>query len=373
VAWQLGQGADGGEKWFPDVINVNDWHTALGAFIVDFARMDAAWQRVATVLTIHNMAFQGPMGGGFLWDAGVPPRQQSDLIYQDQDGNLLGIGIAYADQVNTVSPRHAIEIQYPRFGEGLEGLVKVRYQGGDVFGILNGMDTERNDPATDPALFENYDIRTFEAGKARNKTELQRTLGLPVRPEVPLIGIVSRLTDQKGIDLALPALRRLFTEYDVQFVALGSGEPELEATLGRLAHDFGFKARAELRFDPVLAQRIYAASDLFMMPSRYEPCGTGQMLAMRYGTLPVVRETGGLADTVQNYDGGDAQVGTGFTFLWEESDAVAGTLRWALDTYRFRRDAFIRMQQRAMLLDFSWGRSVPAYIEMYERALAKHR
>jgi starch synthase len=372
AAWYLGQGWDGGEPWFPDVLHANDWHTALSPFLVDVARLSGApWNRVGTVLSLHNMAYQGPFGAKFLADAGIPERKQADVVYQNLGDNLLGIGLGYADQINTVSPRHALEIQYPRFGEGLEGMLRVRQD--DLYGILNGMDMEHNDPATDPALPTHYDVTNFEAGKTANKTALQQDLGLDVRPDTPLIGLVTRLVEQKGVDLAVPALRRIAVEYDVQFVALGSGESKLESDLWWLAHDFSFKGRGILSYDPVLAQRIYAASDLFLMPSRYEPCGTSQMLAMRYGSLPVVRETGGLADTVENYDNGDGAVGTGFSFLWEEVDAVIGTLRWALDTYRTRRDVFRKLQRRAMQRDFNWQHSVPAYLAMYDRALARHR
>ncbi|MBX3066660.1 MAG: glycogen synthase [Anaerolineae bacterium] len=370
LAWQLGQGADGA-AFFPDILHAHDWHTGLVPFLLNESRGDPNWSGVGSVLTLHNMAFQGPQAGGFLWDAGVPERHQPDLVYQDKTDNLLGIGIAYADQVNTVSPTHATEIQYPRFGEGLEGLLRVRQP--DLYGILNGMDMQRNDPATDPNLQHHYTAVDFLEGKRKNKLDLQREMGLPERADVPLIGIVSRLTDQKGIDLALPALRRLFVEYDVQFIGLGSGESALEDQLHSLCADFAFKARDYIGFVPSLAQRIYAASDLFLMPSRYEPCGTSQMLAMRYGSLPVVRQTGGLADTVQNYDNGDGNVGTGFSFLWEEPDAVLNTLRWGLDTYRFRSAAFQNMQRRAMGLDFSWDNSTDQYIAMYRRSIARHR
>jgi starch synthase len=168
-------------------------------------------------------------------------------------------------------------------------------------------------------------------------------------------------------------LRKLLTDSDVQFLILGTGDKLLERDLWQLCNEFRWKSRAYLQFDPILSQRIYGASDLFLMPSRYEPCGTGQMLAMRYGSLPVVRETGGLADTVQNYDNANADAGTGFVFLWEEPDAVLGTLRWAIDTYRFRPEPFRRMQRRGMARDFSWKTSADQYIAMYERALSRHR
>ncbi|MBX3086668.1 MAG: glycogen synthase [Anaerolineae bacterium] len=370
TAWQFKLGIENGESWFPDVLHAHDWHTALTPYLLHEARNDPDWAKIASVLTLHNMAFQGPYAGSFLWNVGVPAPNHNDLNYQGKGDNLLGIGIAYADQINTVSPRHAIEIKYPRFGEGLEGMLRVREN--DLCGILNGMDVVRNDPATDPHIEYHYTVKDFVENKRKNKLDLQRELGLPERPDVPLIGMVTRLTDQKGVDLALPAMRRLFLEYDVQFAALGSGESSLEGALWWLCNDFSFKASCYLGFKSDLAQRIYAASDLFLMPSRYEPCGTSQMLAMHYGSLPVVRETGGLADTVESYDNENADRGTGFVFLWEEPDAVLGTLRWALDTYRFRLEAFRRMQKRGMGIDFSWEKSTKQYIAMYERALSRH-
>lgn len=371
--WQLGQGAGKRTPWTPDVLHVNDWHTALAPFLLDYSRGDPYWAKMGSVITIHNMAYQGDSVGGWLYDAGVPGRTQPDLVYQDKTNNLLAIGLAYSDTISTVSPRYAVEMQSPRFGEGLEGMVRARNQTGDAIGILNGLDVERWNPATDPWLVKTFDTTTFLAGRAVNKADLQQEAGLQIRPDVPLIGLVSRLVAQKGIDLAVPALRRLLTDTDCQFVVLGTGETELERQLWRLCEDFRWKARAYLQYDALLSQRIYASADLFLMPSRYEPCGTGQMLAMRYGCLPIVRETGGLADTVTNYDNADAEHGTGFVFSWEDSEAVLGTLRWAVDTYRHRPQAFQRMQQRAMQQDFSWDSSAQKYITMYERSLSKHQ
>lgn len=359
--------------WFPDVLNVNDWHTALAPFLVDLSRGSPAWGRMATITTIHNMAFQGPYAGRFLDQAGIPPRQHPDLIYQDKTDNLMGIGLAYSDTVSTVSPRYAVEMMTPRYGEGLEGLLNVRARTGDVMGILNGIDMTRWNPATDPWIARNYDSHTFLEGRAVCKAELQTRAGIETRPEVPLIGIVSRLTDQKGIDLAVPALHQLLSDTDCQFIVLGTGDDGLERQLWTLCNQFSWKARAYLQYDALLSQRIYSACDLFLMPSRYEPCGTSQMLALRYGSLPIVRETGGLADTVQNYDSGSAERGTGFVFLWETPEAVLGTLRWAVDTWYTRPVSFRRMQRRGLAVDFSWTLSAQKYIGMYERALARHR
>jgi len=243
----------------------------------------------------------------------------------------------------------------------------------DLYGILNGIDVDLWDPETDPHLFANYNADTFPRQRVLNKRALQSDSNLTVRDDIPLIGLVSRLVWQKGIDIAIPALRRILAEQEVQFVALGTGEKDITDALDRLGRDFGWKASVFLGFNAAVAQRIYAGSDIFLMPSRYEPCGVGQMIAMRYGALPLVRETGGLADTVQNYDNADGSVGTGFVFNWETPDAVLGTLRWALNTYRDKPQAWRQMQQRAMQTDFSWDKSAREYAHLYEKIMERRR
>ncbi|MYE26748.1 MAG: glycosyltransferase, partial [Chloroflexi bacterium] len=282
--------------------------------------------------------------------------------------NLLAIGIAYSDMISTVSPRYAAEIQYPYSGYELAPLIGRRAD--DLRGILNGLDVDRWDPSRDPTLVANFSADDFSSLRSLNKRHLQSSSRLPVRSETPLVGIVSRLAAQKGFDLALPALRSLLAARDMQLVVLGTGEANLEYAFWQLDQDFGDRARAFLQFDGALAQQIYAGCDIFLMPSHYEPCGIGQMMAMRYGALPLVRETGGLADTVINYDNADGEVGTGFVFHWQEPQAVEGTLNWALDVYSKRPDAWRRMQERGMRTDFGWTKSAGEYIELYERACA---
>ncbi|MEO0564997.1 MAG: glycosyltransferase, partial [Chloroflexota bacterium] len=239
-----------------------------------------------------------------------------------------------------------------------------------LYGVLNGIDVEQFNPATDPYIAENYDADTYQDARAENKRRLQASTGLQQRPDVPLIGMVSRLVGQKGIGLAAAAMNRLLAERDVQFVVLGTGDPELQWLMEELGRNYPDKARALIMYDAAVAQRIYAGVDMFLMPSHYEPCGIGQMLAMRYGALPIVRETGGLADTVENFDNAAADHGTGFMFDWEESEALLNTMRWALDTYRTKPKAWKRMQERAMNRDFSWERSARIYQELYESILA---
>ena len=355
--------------WLPDVLHVNDWHTSILPFILREHGEDELWSTIATVISIHNIAYQGNHAGGFLWHAGIHGRHHPALLRLGLADNLLGIGIACSDMVSTVSPRYAEEIKYPDAGYELAPLIGERAV--DLCGILNGLDSELWDPATDPALYANYDADSFVSRRPLNKRHLQSFARLPVAPAVPLVGIVSRLAAQKGFDMALPALRKVLGYRDLQLVVLGTGEPGLEQAFWQLDQDYGDKARAFLQFDGALAQQIYAGCDIFLMPSHFEPCGMGQMLAMRYGALPLVRETGGLADTVVNYDDGDADIGTGFVFQWQEASAVEGTLNWALDVYRDRPEAWRRMQARAMRSDYSWRRSALEYKNLYARALDK--
>jgi starch synthase len=367
VAWELKQRAG----WFPDVIHVNDWHTGLIPFLIAERRDRPEWAHVGTVLTIHNMGYQGPHAGGWLWDVGVSGRHHPDLVYQDLTDNLLAIGIAYADKISTVSPRHAIEIQYPYMAYGLEHLIRSRVD--DLEGILNGLDMAEWNPAIDKRIFANFDSDNFVEKRPPNKRNLQERLGLPVRDDVPLIAAVSRLVAQKGFDIATPALRALLSSADVQVAILGTGETEVENQVRRLGQTFPAKARTLLEYNATLAQQFYAGSDIFLMPSHYEPCGTSQMGALRYGSLPLVRETGGLADTVENYDNGDAERGTGFVFEWETPEAILGTMQWAINTYRTKKEAWRRMQKRGMQIDFSWDKSAQRYAELYRRAVDKHR
>ncbi len=357
--------------WFPDCVHVNDWHTSLLPFMIREHGSEDLWSSLGSVISIHNIAYQGNHAGGFLWHSGVHGRHDPELAALGLSDNLLGIGIAYSDMVSTVSPRYAEEIKYPYAGYELAPLIEQR--AADLRGILNGLDCDLWDPATDPKLVQNYDSDNFVDARPVNKSHLQSYARLPVREETPLVGVVSRLAAQKGFDLALPALRSVLGARDMQLVVLGTGEAEIERAFWQLDQDFGDKVTAFLQFDGALAQQIYAGCDIFLMPSHFEPCGMGQMMAMRYGALPLARETGGLADTVINYDNADADAGTGFVFQWQEAQAVEGTLNWALDVYQQRPDAWRRMQERGMKIDFSWHKSAGEYIELYEQACARAR
>jgi starch synthase len=367
VAWQL-QDRLG---WFPDVFHVNDWHTSLIPFLLAESKIKPEWSHVASVTTIHNIAYMGDGVGGFLWDLGITPRQHPLLERYQLTDNLLATAIAYSDIITTVSPRYAAEIQQPFAGYELAPLIRNRQD--DLYGILNGIDVNLWNPDTDRFIASNFNSGNFAEARVANKHHLQAFAHLPVREDVPIIGVVSRLTWQKGFDLAMPALRQLMTDTDAQLIVLGTGEHNIEQDLRQLNHDFRWKVAAYVGFDAALAQHIYAGSDLFLMPSHFEPCGIGQMLAMRYGALPLVRETGGLADTVENYDNADADHGTGFVFTAETPDAVVGTLRWAIDTYYNRPTAWRRMQLRAMQKDFSWTTSASRYVEVYKQAIQKRK
>lgn len=365
VAWELRVRAN----WFPDIFHANDWHTGLLPFLLYYSRGNPDWANARSLITIHNMAYQGEYAGGWLFNLEIPGRSHPDLVYQNLTDNLLAIGIAYADAVTTVSPRYAIEIQYPYMGYGLDGLIRTRTN--DLYGILNGIDPEIFDPQTDPHINTHFNADDFEDHRRANKNALQERVNLPVRNDVPIIGLVSRLEAQKGIDLVVPAMHRLLQEQDVQFVALGSGNPHHNYEVGQIGQRYPTRAATFIQYDLDLAQKIYAGCDIFLMPSYFEPCGIGQMLAMRYGALPLVRETGGLADTVANYDNNSADSGTGFVFNWTETDALYHTMLWALTTYRSNPDAWHRMQRRAMQTDFSWDKSAREYIDLYRKLLSK--
>ncbi len=354
--------------WRADVVHVNDWHTSLLPFMLQ-AQGDADQAAQASVLSIHNIAYQGQGAGGFLWQGGIHGRHHPDLVALNLADNLLGIGIAYSDMIATVSPRYAEEIKYAYAGYELAPLIEKRSD--DLRGILNGLDCEVWNPATDNGIAANFDSDNFASERPHNKRHLQSFARLPIHEDIPLVGIVSRLAAQKGFDLALPALRSLLAKGELQLVVLGTGEPELEQAFWHLEQDFEDSARAFLQFDSGLAQQIYAGCDIFLMPSHFEPCGMGQMMAMRYGALPLVRETGGLADTVINYDNDEADLGTGFVFQWQEAQAVEGTLVWALATFRDRRSAWQRMQKRAMQSDFSWEKSASQYAALYKMARSR--
>ncbi len=350
----------------PDVVHVNDWHTAAVPVLLNTAyRHDPLLGGAASVLTIHNMQYQGEFYPGLMdvLDVGWQHFNHLELERNNQV-NLLKGGLYHATLLNSVSPTYARELRTPAYGYGLDGVARDRAWA--LRGILNGTDYDEWNPATDRHLPANYDVDDM-AGKAVCKAALQRELGLPVRAEVPVLGLVSRLVHQKGIDLLLDVLPELLS-WDVQVVLLGSGERwahDAVEAMGRQGHrNFAFR----LRYDNGLAHRIEAGSDLYLMPSRFEPCGLNQLYSLRYGTPPIVHAVGGLQDTVDNYDAPHHR-GTGFKCYGLTYGALRDTIGWAVHTWYNRHDDYRGMQARGMRQRFTWGHAARAYESLYREAV----
>jgi starch synthase len=354
----------------PDVIHAHDWHTgAVGALLHKHYRHDPLYAAIGTVFTIHNLQFQGNFPYEVLGDLLGLDREYftNGLLEYHNQVSFMKAGLVFSDHVTTVSPTYAEEIRTPYFGEGLDG--ELRYLGGKLTGILNGIDEKSYNPAADPYIFMRY--RTNLAKKQENKLELQRELGLPERRDVPLIGMVSRITVQKGFDLVAEAMYGLMEHDDVQLVILGTGEGYYEHFLLEQSFRYPNKLSVQLRFDERTARQIYAASDIFLMPSQFEPCGISQMLAMRYGTLPVVRETGGLKDTVQSYNEFTGE-GNGFTFGPSSAHDMIFTLRRALHFYH-QPEHWKQIVRNAFSGDYSWGASARQYLDVYRQVAEKRQ
>ncbi|MDA3863130.1 MAG: glycogen synthase GlgA [Deltaproteobacteria bacterium] len=351
--------------WYPDLIHCNDWQTALiPAFLNtnDFARKTA---KIATLLTIHNLGYQGYFPADS-WNAtGLPWHLFNHLGYEYNNSlNLLKGGIYHSTLINTVSTTYSHEIQTPERGEGLDGVLRDR--GASLYGILNGIDEKAWDPATDKYLDYHFSKNSLE-GKGKCKTALQKKLGLEQRSDRPLVAIISRLAYQKGLDVVASVIKRLL-EFDLQFVLVGTGDSQLENYYRSLNKFYPGKFKAIIDFNTPLAHQIEAGADLFLMPSRYEPCGLNQIYSLRYGTLPIVRATGGLADTVSNYDEA-TETGTGFKFWDLSGHAILGVTKWALDIYKYKPASFQKMQIRAMEQNTGWQKAASEYEELYNKAI----
>lgn len=353
----------------PDVIHCHDWQTALIPYLLrHYHREDPFFMGTATVFTIHNLAYQGVFPHDVLAEMGLGPRDFAiDRLEFYGRVNLLKGGLGAADILTTVSPTYCHEILTPEQGCGLEGVLRERRD--DLFGILNGLDEEQWSPASDRELFRPYTASTL-AGKLANKKGLQKALDLADNPDLPLVGMVGRLATQKGIDLLVEILPWL-SEQGLQMVLLGAGDEvyirRLQAHAARTPGTFALR----IGFDPALSHRIYAGADLFLMPSHYEPCGLGQLIALRYGTVPVVHKTGGLADTVFDVRL-HGREGNGFVFEEYTPEALREALQAALEAYR-DRDSWKKLIRRGMQSDFSWERAAVAYEELYRRAVATKR
>lgn len=355
-------------QWAPDIIHCNDWHTGL---IPLYLRVGYAWdglfERTKTVLTIHNIGYQGVTGDSVL--ASLDLESHRSLLYQEDldqgQVNMLKTGILYADALTTVSETYAREIQTDEFGMGLQEVLRARSDA--LVGIVNGVDYADWDPATDKLIPANYTAKKRK-GKAECKARLLERMGLSHDPAIPTFGIVSRLTAQKGFELLPDVLPILLREAPVRLVVLGSGEERYERYFDWLGRTFPEQVAFRNAYDEELAHWIEAGSDVFLMPSRYEPCGLNQMYSLRYGTPPVVRSTGGLADTVSRFDPETGE-GSGFVFDDFTADALLSTLRWTLLVWKDQK-AWAKMQANGMSQDFSWEKQGAKYEALYRRLLS---
>nr|WP_302598337.1 glycogen synthase GlgA [uncultured Cellulosilyticum sp.] len=349
----------------PDIIHCHDWQSSLVPVYLKtiFASNPFFWG-IKTIMTIHNLKFQG------IWDlktirgiSGLPAELFTpDKLEFHKDANMLKGGLVYADYITTVSNTYAREIQQQYYGEGLDGLLRARNQ--SLCGILNGIDYKEYDPNKDPHLYKNYDITNFGAFKVHNKLELQKQLGLPVDRNKFMLAIISRLTDQKGLDLIDWVMNQI-CDGNTQLVVLGTGEAQYE---NMFKHYQWIKPRnvsANIYYSDDLAHKLYAAADAFLMPSRFEPCGLSQLMALRYGTVPIVRETGGLKDTVQPYNEIE-NTGTGFSFRNYNAHEMLNIINYAKSVYYDRPEAWRAMMRRGMEANFSWYTSAKKYEDLYE-------
>ncbi|MBN2474532.1 MAG: glycogen synthase GlgA [Pirellulales bacterium] len=357
-----------------DVLHANDWQTGLmPAYLQLEYRGVPRYERIATLFTIHNMAYQGQF---WHWDMLLSGLDWKHFNWHEMEFhgklNLLKTGLVYADAISTVSPRYAQEIQNHPLGCGLEGVLQQRR---DVLsGILNGVSYAEWDPANDPHLARNYSLKSVAEGKAACKQALQKELKLPAKPRVPLIGFVGRLIDQKGIDLLAEVVQSWLQEGEAQWVVLGMGEAKYHRLFETLAERFPKKLAVRLEFSNPLAHRIQAGADMFLEPSRFEPCGLSQLYSLKYGTVPVVRATGGLADTITSATGSapDAPPANGFSFQEYSALAMNETLRRACEAYG-QPEIWGRLIATGMGQDWSWSRSARQYVELYRTTMSRTR
>ncbi|MDE6873469.1 MAG: glycogen synthase GlgA [Lachnospiraceae bacterium] len=350
----------------PDIIHCHDWQTGLiPVYLHDSFQGGEFFRGIKTIMTIHNLKFQG------IWDKKTVKNITGlgdyyfapDKLEAYGDANYLKGGIVYADYVTTVSDSYANEIKMPFYGEGLDGLMNAKSN--RLIGIVNGIDYDEYNPETDPLIVQNYNAKNFRKEKGKNKRALQEELGLEVDDKKFMVGIVSRLTDQKGFDLIDYVIEEICAE-DTQLVVLGTGEEKYEHLFRHFAWKYSNRVSANIFYSNERSHRIYAACDAFLMPSLFEPCGLSQLMSLRYGTVPIVRETGGLRDTVQPYNQYEG-TGTGFGFCNYNAHEMLATIRYAKDVYYNHKREWNKMIDRGMAADFSWAASAKKYEELYNR------
>ncbi|MBQ1852598.1 MAG: glycogen synthase GlgA [Lachnospiraceae bacterium] len=348
----------------PDIIHCHDWQTGLiPVMLHDRFQENPFYHGIKTIMTIHNLKFQG------VWDAksvqditGLSSYYFApDKLEAYGDANYLKGGLVYADRITTVSNTYAQEIKTPFYGEGLDGLMNARSN--CLSGIVNGIDYQEYDPATDPYIVQNYNAVTFRKEKVKNKRALQKELGLANDDKVFMLGIVSRLTDQKGLDLVDCVIEEICAE-DTQFVILGTGDPKYENLFRHFEWKYKDRVSANIYYNNERSHKIYASADAFLMPSLFEPCGLSQLMSLRYGTVPIVRETGGLRDTVEPYNQYE-NTGTGFGFCNYNAHEMLDTIRYAKDVYYNHRREWNKIIDRGMARDFSWKNSAKQYEDLY--------
>jgi starch synthase len=353
----------------PDIVHANDWQTALVPVYTNTVEWARPLHAAASIYTIHNLAHQGVFDPGALFITGLGREHYHSHEFEHFGTmNLTKAALYHSTLLSTVSPTYAHEIQASAYGFGLDGVLAQR--NADLFGVLNGIDADEWNPETDPHLTAHFSVRDL-AGKAECKRALQREAGFRVRDDVPLLGLVGRLTPQKGVDVFAQILRGLL-DLDLQIMLLGTGDPDAQRYFSHVAWLRPDRFRAFIGFDDPMAHRIEAGSDFFLMPSRFEPCGLNQLYSLRYGTLPIVRATGGLNDTVAQYDERTG-TGTGFVFHDLTPGALYDVVGWALSTWYHRREHIERMKSLAMQQDFTWDRSAEAYERLYHAAYARRR
>lgn len=351
----------------PNIIHCHDWQTGLiPVFLRTLYGDESYYSGIKTVFSIHNLKFQGRFILPAVMDITGLPEQifTADKLESYGEANYLKGGVVYADMVTTVSRTYAKEIQTPEGGEGLHGLMSARSS--DLYGIPNGIDYEEYNPKTDAFISEHFDVTNFKDGKTREKEAFQKQMGLPVDKNVFLMGMVSRMTNQKGFDLVAYILDELLAVENIQLVVVGTGEEKYENMVRYFADKYPNKMKVSVGYSEELAHKVYASCDAFLMPSLFEPCGLSQLMSLRYGTVPIVRETGGLKDTVEAYNEYE-QTGTGFSFSNYNAHEMLAVIRYAMQVYYKNRKEWEGIVKRAMEQDFSWNASACEYEKLYNK------